>query len=494
MAILAIQPRTVKSEAPDADPALAPPVPELMTADEALAVLEQALQPKHLSDLQLLVFCRSWLGQSYEEIAGELRYDDSYIREIGSQLWNELTKALGEKVTKKNVQSALRRYQQKLNSRSHPTESPLVGLGVTPPVGAASSTLEDAIGAASANALEFPSGTVALGSRFYVARPPIEEQVFAEVSKPGSLIRIKAPRQMGKSSLMHRIVAYARQCGFQTAMLNLQRADSAVFRSLDPFLRWLCTNISQQLDLMPNLEQYWNQDAGSKMSCTLYFQRYLLKSIDTALVLALDEVNRLFEYPELAADFLPLLRSWYEDASEFEVWQKLRLVVVHATEVYIPLNIHQSPFNVGLPIKLPELNTAQVQNLALRHGLTWAEGDIGRHCLQPLLDLIGGHPYLVRLAFYHLGRRDLTLEQLLQDAATPAGIYGEHLRQHLTHLQERPALALALGQVLHDQTIHLEPVTVYQLESLGLVKLQGDRVAPSRELYRLYFQQQLLNH
>jgi hypothetical protein len=453
-----------------------PPIPQIdltMTLEEALVLLEEVLQPKRLNDLQQIVFSQAWMGQSYEEIAEELRYDCGYIRDVGSQLWHALSKALGEKVTKKNVQAALRRYQQERQARQE-EKSGLIGhpVAIDP-----------------LHTPEFPSGVVALNSSFYVNRPPIEAQACGEIDKPGSLIRIRAPRQMGKSSLMHRILAHAKQRGLQTATLNLQRADSGVFSSLDKFLRWLCANVSQQLDLTPALDTYWNQEIGSKMSCTVYFQRYLLKAIEPALVLAFDEVNRLFEYPELAADFLPLLRSWYEDASEFEVWQKLRLVVVHATEVYIPLNINQSPFNVGLPIKLPEFTLEQVQDLALRHGLDWAKGEAGTRNLSALLELIGGHPYLVRLALYHLGQ--MTLEQLLQEAPTPAGIYAEHLRQHLTHLHEHPELAIALKQVLTEENLHLEAVTAYKLESLGLVKLQGDTTCLSCKLYRMYFQEQL---
>lgn len=475
--MMATQPMAVKSEAEDERSFQL--AAQAMSVDEALVILEQALQPQRLSDLQQMVFCRSWLGQGYEEIAAELAYGDGYIREIGSQLWLALSQAIGQKVTKKNLHAALRRYQQeqhRLGNQLHSDGFP------------SRTTIEPD---SSSNALEFPSGTVPLNSRFYVDRPPIEAQVFREIGKPGSLIRIRAPRQMGKSSLMHRLIAHAKQEGLQTASLNLQRADRAIFDSLDQFLRWLCANVSQQLGLTPTMDEYWNTDTGSKMSCTLYFQRYLLKAIDRALVLAIDEVNRIFEYPDLAADFLPLLRSWYEDASEFEVWQKLRLVIVHSTEVYIPLNLNQSPFNVGLPIKLPELTLAQIQDLALRHHLAWAEGESGVRQLQPLLDLIGGHPYLVRLALYSLGRQEITLEHLLEEAATPAGIYGEHLRQQLSLLQKDSTLAIAFKRVLSDELIHLESVTAYKLESLGLIKLQGDRVMPSRKLYQVYFQNEL---
>lgn len=74
---------------------------DAMTPDEALIVLEILLQPKCLSDLQQTIFCRAWVGQSYEEISEELAYDPGYIRDVGSQLWSTLSKVLGEKVTKK---------------------------------------------------------------------------------------------------------------------------------------------------------------------------------------------------------------------------------------------------------------------------------------------------------------------------------------------------------------------------------------------------------
>lgn len=254
-----------------------------MTVDEALAILDKALKQKRLSQIQQLVFCQSWLAQTYREIAENSGYDPDYVKEVGSQLWHSLSEALGEKVTKKNVHSVLRHYQQSGKDKESLIPNP--------------------------DFLEFPSGPVPLSSLFYIERPPIEDRACAEISKPGSLIRIKAPKQMGKTSLMQRILAHARQTGLRTVLVSLQQADSHVFTSLDKFLRWLCANVSLQLNLKPRLNNYWDEDIGSKVSCTLYFQGYLLEEIDSPVVLALDEVNRIFEYPEISGDFLPLLRS-----------------------------------------------------------------------------------------------------------------------------------------------------------------------------------------
>ena len=46
--------------------------------------------------------------------------------------------------------------------------------------------------------LELPEGQVKLNSPFYLERPPIETTCYQTIINSGSLIRIKAPRQMGK--------------------------------------------------------------------------------------------------------------------------------------------------------------------------------------------------------------------------------------------------------------------------------------------------------
>mgnify|MGYP005843493433 CR=1 FL=1 len=448
------------------------PVLEVEAAVKLADALVFAKTGKHLSTLQTAIFRGAWRDRTYEQIAQESYCSDAHVKMVGAELWSLLSQGLEERVTKKTFRAALERRSKSLSSN---------------PVRTA--TISEVFPNFNSNqSLEFPGGSVPLNSPFYIERPPIEANAYAEINNPGSLIRIKAPRQMGKTSLLNRILDLAQHQGFHTALSNFQQADSAVFASLDKFLRWFCTNISRQLNLTPLLDEYWDEDMGSKLSCTAYVQGYLLEKVESPLVLALDEVNRIFEYPNICCDFLPLLRSWYETASEGELWQKLRLVVVHTTEVYVPLNINQSPFNVGLPIKLPEFTGQQVQDLAVRHGLNWAESSE----IESLMAMVGGHPYLVRLALYPLARQNVSLEQLLKDAPTIAGVYSNHLRRHLANLQAHPELAAALHQVVStSEPVQLEAITAYKLESMGLIKLEGNQATPSCELYRLYFNEQL---
>lgn len=337
--------------------------------------------------------------------------------------------------------------------------------------------------------LEFPSGPVPIDSELYIDRPPVEKLAFEALEKPGSVIRIRAPRRTGKSSLLLRIMNRAAELGYYQAWLDFQRADESIFENLDKFLRWFCATISLQLKRPSLLNDYWDEDIGSKVSCSLYFQGYLLEQLDRPLVLALNEVNCIFEYSKVATDFFALLRSWHEDGKQVAIWRNLRLVVVHSTEIYIPLNINQSPFNVGLPIKLPEFNLQQVGELSRRHNLNWGDCSEENSEAKRLMAMVGGHPYLVRLALYHLSQQQMNLDRLVNEAPTLSGIYQDHLRDQLTTLQKDPELAAAFQEVIEsERSIKLKPVLAYKLNSMGLVKLEGDRVQVSCNLYRIYFQ------
>ncbi len=334
---------------------------------------------------------------------------------------------------------------------------------------------------------ELPSGQVRLASAFYVERVPYEALCYKEILQPRALIRIKAPRQMGKTSLMARILDRAREQGYRTVPLSFQHADKDVFTNLNKLLRWFCARITRKLRLPHRVDDYWDSMYGSKDNCNTYFEEFLLSDTDEPLVLGLDEVDRVFQYPNIADDFFGLLRAFYEEAGygdrDSDLWEKLRLVVVHSTEVYIPLDINQSPFNVGLPIELSEFSPEQVYDLTQRHGLNWTATQVDR-----LMTVVDGHPYLVRVALYHIARQQLTLEQLLETAATEAGIYSDHLRRHLWNLQQHPELAVAFAKVVTtSEPVELESVQGFKLHSMGLVQLQGNYVTPRFDLYRQFF-------
>jgi hypothetical protein len=440
-----------------------------MEFDLVLEIVNRKLienQLKRLNTAETLVFQGIWDDRTYGEMATEAGYSCGTLTNVvGPQLFRRLSEIVGEKVRKQNCRKLLEsratawaKPEKKFPQRPGQNKSPI-----------------------------FPNGAIPLDSSFYIERSPIEERIYAEIEKPGALVRIKAPQEMGKTSLLLRVLDYAELLRYRTVNLNLQQVDGAILSDLKRFLRWLCASVTRELKLESKLEEYWDEDVGSKVSCSLYFRHYLLESIDSPLVLALDEVNQIFEYPEVAKDFFPLLRSWYEEAKRLPVWQKLRPIVVHSTEIYVPLQIAQSPFNVGLPIQLNNFNLDEVLKLAACYGLNWTEEEAKQS-----IDLVGGHPALVHLAIYALSRGDVTFAQLLETAPTSTGIYAHHLQRHLANLQEQTELANAFHTVMTStSSVRLERILAYKLSSMGLIELNGDRAKPSCQLYCQYFEQQL---
>lgn len=83
-----------------------------MTFEEALAIITAVLAPRFLTELQIGVFRGAFLKHSYLKISRELNHKEAYIKDVGAELWQLLTEALGIKVTKLNLQSAITQYVQ----------------------------------------------------------------------------------------------------------------------------------------------------------------------------------------------------------------------------------------------------------------------------------------------------------------------------------------------------------------------------------------------
>jgi hypothetical protein len=466
-----------------------PPNVGLEIADAAVL----STTSRHLSPLEILILQGALQGKPYDEIAAESGYSPEYLKNnVGPRLWKLLSRSLGERVSKKNLMVVLAR-RAKAKSGSVETAVKSNSPAVPPskssvPQSQTSQIAQPNLMPPSAKAdLESPRQIAAPSSALYVMRPPIEAICCQKLAQPGALVRIKAPSQMGKTSLMLYSLNYLQQQGCRIVPLSLQRVDRDALTSLDKFLRWFCTIITHRLQLPHQVNEYWRDTYGSKSNCTNYFEDCLLSETDRPLLLALDQVDTVFPYPDIADDFFSLLRSWYEEAAygtpSSMLWQNLRLLIVHSTEVYIPLETNKSPFNVGLAVDLPPFTPEQVQDLAQRHGLRLTEAQ-----LQYLEQLLSGHPYLIRLALYHLARQEVTWTQLKENAATDAGIYHSHLHRHLGHLQEHPELATAYAKVVRSQTaVAIPQMVAFKLHSMGLIQLEGNTVAPSCQLYRQYF-------
>ena len=99
--------------------------------------------------------------------------------------------------------------------------------------------------------MEFPSGAVPLNSHFYIERPAVEASAYAELERPGSLIRIRAPKGMGKRSLLLRLLDHANTCDYSQVNIDFQavctresRSTAWVFKKIFSLFRSLLIECS----------------------------------------------------------------------------------------------------------------------------------------------------------------------------------------------------------------------------------------------------------
>ncbi|MBD1996135.1 AAA-like domain-containing protein [Leptolyngbya sp. FACHB-541] len=332
--------------------------------------------------------------------------------------------------------------------------------------------------------LEMPEGTMDPESQFYVARAA-DAIALNAIKRKGVTITIKGPRQMGKSSLLIQVVDAAIKAEKRVAFFDFQLLDHSTLASADTFFRQFCTWLTDQVELPNRVEDYWQDGFGNNQRCTRYLQTYVLKELGHPLLLAMDEVDRMFE-TNFQSDFFSMLRSWHNSRAlpTTRIWRNLDLALVTATEPYHLIeNLNQSPFNVGEVITLTDFTLDQVAELNQKHGSPFNSNQE-----RQLMEWVNGHPYLVRKALYLVASKQCTVENLFAQANMDRGPFGDHLRYHLFRISDRRDLLQGLQQVIQHQTCSDSRV-LRLLRAAGLVDSQT--ITPRCRLYAEFFGERL---
>ena len=428
-----------------------------------------------LTDAGLSRFLSAKVDAEHTDNGGQ-RYTLEALSELTAIGIDTLTKVLGceMRVDKQTLKCCFRAFGLDLQPDDY----------YKPTSQAAVPALEVPLATAFSPAL--PGGLLPIDSSLYVQRLKAQADSFAAIDQPGALIRIKGARRTGKTSLMARLAQQAQQRGYQPVLISFQLADKPVLQNLDQLLQWFCASVGLELGLAPKMETYWDSLFGSKVSCKIYFEQYLLSSSDRPIILMLDDVDRLFRDVEIADEFFGLLRTWYEDAKVSDVWKQLRIVIAQSSEVYIPLNINKSPFNVGLAIPLSPFTPADVQTLVAAYGLEQSVPEATALC-----QLVRGQVYLTHLAIDYVWRTAATLAEVLHN---PLGVHVflPYLQHQLREVQQQPELTQALSYLLAKQSVPPDLLTsVYQLQSMGLIVLDDDGPRIACDLFERYFPETL---
>jgi hypothetical protein len=253
--------------------------------------------------------------------------------------------------------------------------------------------------------------------------------------------------------------------------------------------------MAEGLGLAPDEKIPWDPHQGVKVNCGQYLQRVVLEKTETPLVLAIHALEMGLGQAAVAQDLLSMLRLWHEQAQGTPLWQRLRLVLVYASDsptVFSALNPHPllssvSPLNIGRSLRLPPLSSEQFFALGRRYQLPSFEDATQQSAIHDLYTFIAGHPYLAHLLCYALQQGQQSLHDVVATATTPDSVFWHHLQERLTRLQYYPKAREALRRVVLGNGVPVEGLTLEQLMSLGLVQVEDGLVYPLGDIYRHFF-------
>jgi hypothetical protein len=338
--------------------------------------------------------------------------------------------------------------------------------------------------------LEMVSGAIPLNSKFYVTRT-VDEQFMEALQRRHSIVLLKGPRQVGKTSLLARGIQRAREAGIQVVLTDCQKLPAAQMRNLEDFLLMVSTLLAKQLKLPMSPKSVWDSDCMPTLNFETYFMEHILTSTKQPVLWAIDEADYLFHHP-FSSEVFSLLRSWHNERALNPITpcHRLTIAIAYATESYLFIkDQNQSPFNVGTKLVLADFTLEQLADLNGRYGTplrTSAE-------LQEFFNLVGGHPYLVRAGLNDLVSRSLSVSQLRQQATLDEGVYGDHLRRIVMLLHRDPQLSEIIRNLFRGKPCP-DYDSFYRLRSAGILRGESKDQPQFRcQVYADYLKQHLLS-
>lgn len=338
-------------------------------------------------------------------------------------------------------------------------------------------------------------GAVTLNSPYYIDRPA-DAEIRDAVNRRDSILLIKGPRQIGKTSLLIRALAQARQAGARLVLTDLQKLSAADFETGDTFFRALAQMICDQLELDISLEDHWRPHRAPGSNFERFIRLQVLNRAETPLFWGLDEVDRLFPYA-YRNDVFGMFRSWHNERS-FDTGGslgRLTLLMAYATEAHLLISdLNQSPFNVGTRVTLQDLTLEQVGRLNHVYGTPLRNASEQVR----LFSLAGGHPYLVRRTLHEMKRCAMDIGAVEMQEEKDDGIFGDHLERMLLVLRQDAGLIEVLRTLLSKNTEERgDPIcsseTFYRLRSAGIViGNRPEEMRPRCRLYTTYLTRNLL--
>lgn len=216
--------------------------------------------------------------------------------------------------------------------------------------------------------------------------------------KLGDFCYVLNTRQMGKSSLMVRMMHALQKEGFSCAAIDMTRIGS---ENITPaqWYKGLAVELWQSFDLLGtvNLKAWWNEQKDlSPIQClSLFIEDILLDKVKSEkFFIFVDEIDTVLGLNFPVNDFFALIRFCYNQRSINPKYQRLTFALFGvATPSDLITDHKRTPFNIGRAIELKGFQVHEAQPLL--QGLTEKVSN-PQWVLKEVLAWTSGQPFLTQ--------------------------------------------------------------------------------------------------
>ena len=249
-------------------------------------------------------------------------------------------------------------------------------------------------------------GSLPMDAPTYVVRSA-DRYLYKEI-KQRNFCYILNPRQMGKSSLMVRMMYHLRNEGFCCATVDLSRLGSDEV-TREQWYKGLAVELWKNFNLLKqvNLKRWWNEqmDLSPVQRFSQFLEDILLAYVgrdseidEQPIVIFIDEIDSVLSLNFKVNDFFSLIRSCYNNRGFNPDYQRLTFVLLGvATPSDLMSDYQRTPFNIGREIILKGFKKHEAQPLI--EGL----GNKVNHpqvVLREVLNWTNGQPFLTQKICY----------------------------------------------------------------------------------------------